>query len=89
MTAQTIAIIINSVGLLITIILFVISIIKFSAKVGKVMGIIEEQITMLNENYDKIAKHIEVLNHELGNIRDKLTEVYTDIKWLKQYNKGE
>ena len=36
------------------------------------------------ENLDSIARHVGVLNHELGIVKVDITELKNDIKWIKK-----
>ena len=44
----------------------------------------EEQIAVNTDRLNKVEHHIEVTNREMGELRDKMGEVQTDVKWLKK-----
>jgi len=37
-----------------------------------------------NFNLQKISKHVEVLNHEVGDLKLNMGIMKTDVKWLKR-----
>ena len=41
-------------------------------------------MTNRNDSLDSIAKHITILNHELGLVQIDVEKVKNDIKWLKK-----
>jgi len=38
-----------------------------------------------NDYLNAIAKHVKILNEEMGHVQIELTSVKTDIKWIKKF----
>lgn len=43
-----------------------------------------EQIQVNTERLNKVEAHIECTNKEIGELRDRISEVRTDVAWLKK-----
>jgi hypothetical protein len=43
-----------------------------------------KQITINTERLDKVEQHIEITNKEIGQLRDTIIEVKTDVKWIRK-----
>ena len=50
-----------------------------------VNGIQDERIKTNRERIEKVERHIETTNKEMGEVRDSLAKVVNDVSWLKQY----
>ena len=43
-----------------------------------------KQIAVNTERLNKVEQHIETTNHEMGEMRDTMVEIKTDMKWFKK-----
>jgi len=73
------------IGMLFNLIGVIVIFFKGTIKVGGIL----EKINKIDESYKSTAKSVNILNHELGDVRTKLSSIETNIEWLKKNGKNQ